>query len=384
MALVTTPRGTSANSNKVSATPTRGTVALGGQTASTARAEALKSRLQGQTPNQPVAPRPTRTSSRAEEISKLQKFQSPAVKVPQQMKQFISSRQQPVDFNTIEPPPSGLAEGSELVQPEESVETPETVTEANSKPISPQFVALARKEAQHRKALLAFEASKTAWEQDKAKYVSRDRLKSETLKVLAEDGITPDRLVELQIDQANSSDPTQILKSELAELKKQLDALTNPENGTLAQRDKAEYDQVVTQIQDDVNLLVDSNPAYETIKSEGLQKDVVELITSVFETEGKYLDVEEAAQLIEEKALQKALAQYERISKYEKIKAKLGKVSETPEANNAQQKQVTASKASSQPRTNTLTNAGSATAPLSARDKAVLLVQSRLDALKGR
>jgi hypothetical protein len=379
MPLNVTTKSSSVNSNTPSRVITRQEVKMGQPSPSSARVTALKNRLSGKEPTQPVAPRPAGSTARREEMSKLNKFttQSKITTQPAQPGK-TSARQEDVDFNKIAPPPSGLASGHEAAPSPNTVETPEKAPEANSEPLSPQYVALARKERQLRKAQQEFKAAQDAWKQDQANYIPKNRLTSETLKVLAEAGITPDKLVELQINQASSQDPNQALIDKIGNLEKQLKDLTDPENGTLAQRDKQAYEGVVSQIGKDVQLLVDSDPRFGTIKSEGNTKDVVDLITGVFEQEDIILDVEEAAQLVEDKLVSKLIQQYERISKYEKIKAKLGKAAEQPEANNEQQPQ------SNRPLINTLTNAGASQRPLSARDKAVLKVQERLDALKGR
>lgn len=369
MPLNVTPKGQSAISDKRSSTIERSSINMG-KSQTTSRVEDLKKRLSGQAPASPVAPRPTATSGRAEEMSKLKKFDTPPP---------ATNSRSPQDLSSIEPPPSGLRTGAEPVQTPESVETPQSAPEATSEPLSPQFVALARKEKQFRKAQQEFKAVKDAWEQDKAKYIPKERLSSETLKVLAEEGITPDRLIELQINQASSQDPNQVLQNKIADLEAKLTALTDPENGELAKRDKASYDAAVSQIRDDVSLLVDSNSSYGTIKSEGKSEDVVELITRVFDEEGIVLDVEEAAQMVEDKLVERLVTQYEKISQYEKIKARMKK-----EPENAPEATPTKPTSQAPVQQTTLTNAGAVTRPLSARDRAILKVQEAIDRAKGR
>lgn len=379
MPLVTTPRAGSANSNTPSKVITRQEVSVARPTVSSARAEALKSRLTAPPPSQPVAPRPTRSSARAEEMSKLQKFNTPIPQPAKPLPARTPARVMPNNLDEIELPPSGLAPGQELVQDTNSIETPEPIAEAISEPLSPQFVALARKERQLRKAQLELKASQDAWKQEQANYIPKQQLTSETLKVLAEAGITPDKLVELQINQAASQDPQQALLNRIAELESKLTGIIDPENGTLAQRDKEAYTAAVEQIRQDAKLVVESNPEFGLIHSEGQTEEVVKLITSVFDEEGVVLDVEEAARLVDKKLTERLSLQYERLNKYEKIKARIGKQAELAEANKAQ-----LSQSSEQPRVNTLTNTGSVTRPLSARDRAVLRVQEALNAAATR
>jgi hypothetical protein len=377
MALNVTPKAASAASATPSRVVSRAEVSMGRQTTSSARAEALKTRLSAQPPAQPVAPRPARSSARAEEFSKLNKFNTPA---PVKAKPVVN-RPAPTNLEEIEPPPSGLAEAPKAIPQDNSVESAPPPAEATSEvPASPQLDILARKERQLRKAQQELKAAQEAWKQEQAKYLPRETLLSDPLKVLAEAGITADKLVELQINQAAPKDPNQALQEEVAALKAQINELVDPENGTLAKRDQQAYNQALAQIEADAKLLVDSNPAYGTIKSEGKASEVKDLIVAVFNEEGTILDVEEACQLVEEKLVQNLLKDYERISKYEKIKAKIGKPAETL-AEAVPVQQPTAPQ-SAKPKQTTLTNAGSQSRPLSARDRAVLLVQERLNARK--
>jgi hypothetical protein len=384
MPLVTTAKANSLNSNTPSHVISRQEVSIAKPTGSTARAEALKARLMGSTSTQPIAPRPAGSSARQEAFSKAQKF---AVQ-PQQQPKVVNAtpprtpaRAIPTDFSNMELPPSGLTPGSEASpQPANTTEAPKAAPEATSEPLSPQADALARREIQLRKAQQRLKAEQEAWKLEKDKYVPKERISSETLKVLAEANVTPDKLVELQINQASSQDPQQVLLNRISELETKLQGIVDPENGALAQRDKAAYTQVIKQIRSDAQLLVDSDPSYGLIKSEGQTEEVVKLIDSVFDSEGIVLDVEEAAQLVEEKLAERLARDYERLSKYDKIIAKYGKPAENPaEAVPAQQSQHKAPINST-----TLTNAGSATAPMSSRDRAVLKVQAALNAAKGR
>ena len=375
MALITTAKASSANSNTPSKVVTRQEVSIARPTASSARAEALKARLTGQPAPQPVAPRPARSSARAEEFSKAQKFTTPP---PQQAKPLpakTSARIPQENLEDIVPPPSGLAPGQEIAQPNSTVEVPKPTTEASSESLDPQYVALARKERQLRKAQQEFKAAQDAWKQEQANYIPKAQLTSDTLKVLAEAGITPDKLVELQLNQAAPQDPNQPLLDKISQLEAKLNGLLDPENGTLAQRDKEAYSSVVEQIRQDAKLVVDSNPAFGLTKSEGQTEEVVKLVTQWFEDFGKVLDVDKAAEMIEQKLEQRLVEQYERLSKYEKIN-KARKAPEEPEAIPAQPTQ------SQSPRVNTLTNEGASQRPLSARDRAVLKVQEAINASK--
>ncbi len=366
MPLNTVPKGQSANSNTPSKVVSKPSVQLTHQKASSARVDALKARLaqQPQAPvAQPIARRPAATSARREEISKLQRFASPPPQSPPR-------QAAPQRLQDIEPPPSGLAQGAAVPPVDNNIEAPQTSTAAISESLSPQAEALARKEIQLRKAQLRFKAEQDAWKQEQAKYLPKERLSTDTLKVLAEAGITPDKLVELQVNQAASQDPNQVLLNRIAELEGQIKGIIDPETGTLAQRDKAAYDQVIKQIGSDAKLLVDSDPRFGTIKSEGQTSEIVKLINLVFDEEGTVLDVEEAAEIIEAKLVDRLTKQYERISKLDKFKAKFGQPAENPA------EVVPAQRQPALRQHTTLTNQGASQKPLSPRDRAVLAVQA--------
>lgn len=379
MALVTTPKAASAVSNMPSRVVERPTMSINQPSASSARAQALKARLASQPAQQPIANRPVGSSARAAEFSKLNKFTTPAPKPPP----AIQSRQSAQDLSSVEPPPSGAVAESATPSPSSAESVTPSVEATNATPSNPQFDILARKERQLRKAQQEFKASQEAWKQEQAKFLSRDTLVSDPLKVLAEAGITADKLVELQINQAASKDPQQILLDKIAALEAKITNLTDPEKGELAKRDQQAYEAALTQIDADVRLLVESNPVYGTVKSEGKASEVKDLIVKVFEAEGTILDVEEACQLVEDKLVENLVKDYQRISKLEKIKAKIGKPAESAEAVPVQQP-ISGVKTSQQQKQTTLTNSGAASRPMSARDRAVLAVQARMDALRNK
>lgn len=374
MALNVISKPQSSTSSTPSRVISRPEIPLGRKTASSARAEALKARLKAPT-SQPVAPRPAGSTARAEGIASQKRFAAEAA--PQAPK--ISDRSGGVNLSEIKPPPSGATS-----TPRQNVEAPKpSSTEATGQQVDPQSAALIRREQQVRKAQKDLQAAKDAWKQEQANYIPKSQLTSETLRTLSEAGITADRLVELQINQAGTADntpkdPQQVLLDEISALKKQVSDLIDPENGTLAKRDKAEYDQAVQQIRQDATLVVESNPKFGTIKSEGTTEDVVELVTKVFDEEGIILDVEEAASLVEAKLVDRLTKQLDRVKKLDKFKSQFGTVPEVPEATPAQQSPATPHQAT------TLTNAGASQRPLSARDRAVLKVQAALERAKGR
>lgn len=356
MPLVTEPR---ANSAPQTATPTaRPQVSYGTPTPTTARVEALKQKLVNPTQQQQTAaPRMAGSTARQEQYSK-QPFQAP--------KQVVQQKQEHIQpMQDVEPPPSGMPPVNTQAQTSDALsqttnnveEQLEPSLEATEKPLSPQFVALAKQERAIRKARQELKAQQDAWERDKASYVNLEQLKADPLKALSEAGITYDRLTELQLGQVNP-DPNQQLLDKIAELENRLAQVDEQ----FTKRDTAQYEAAVNQIRNDVKLLVDSDPTFETIKETGETESVVELIRKVFDSEGTILAVEEAARLVEDKLLENKLAEIERLSKLSKIKSRLGKSAEVPtEASELQQ----------QPIATTLTNQNTVSRPLTARERAI-------------
>ena len=183
MALNITPKAKSDHSNIPSRVDNRQTVQMGQKSTTTSRVDALKAKLTGQPLSQPMTKRPVGSTARRDEMSKLKKFTPDhTTKIPANSG-MTSSRQENQDFSKMSPPPSGLAPGQELRQPPSSIESSQSTPEAKSEELSPQLVALTRKERQVRKAQQELKAAQDAWKQEQEKYIPRERLTSETLKV---------------------------------------------------------------------------------------------------------------------------------------------------------------------------------------------------------
>jgi len=360
MALNITPKAKSNPSNPqpVATPPARPQVNYGKPTTSSARVAALKDKLSKAPPPTPQAPRRAGSSARAEEYAALQKFPTP------QPQGRTSARQEaPTEFP---PQPSGLAPGAvapELSQSNNNVEPPAQV-EATSQPLSPQFVALAKQEKAIRRARQELKMREDALKQREAEYVPKSLLTSDPLKALTEAGVTYDRLVELQLNQV-APDPNQALLDKIASLEARLAGVDEQ----FTKRDSQQYDAAVNQIRRDAKLLVDSDPAFETIKATGQTEHVVELIKQVFNAEGEVLPVEEAARLVEEKLVDREFKRFESLGKLAKIKSRLAPPAEIPEE---------ASPLQPQPKQTTLTNQGSVQRALTARERAIMAVEKRM------
>lgn len=358
MALITEPKGTPAV--PASKTPTsRAEVTFGTPAPTTAKVEALKQRLSTPQVNNPAPPRVAGSTARAEQFAKLQN------QAPQQTQQTTTYSQPMQD---IEPPPGGMpAVNEEAVQKaaapqvDSSIET-SNEPEATSEPVNPQLDVLLKKERAIRKAQQQVRLQQEALKAKEASLVDISSLKADPLKVLSELGISYEHLTEKQLSQVNP-DPNQQLLNKIAELEARLSSVDEQ----FTKRDSQAYEAAVNQIRNDVKLLVDSDPVYETISATGETEAVVELIQKVFDKEGTILSVEEAARLVEDKLLERKLEEVKRLTKLSKIKSKLGSTAEpVTEATTAQQiaPQVT------------LSHANTVSRPLSAREKAILAFEN--------
>lgn len=224
--------------------------------------------------------------------------------------------------------------------------------------LSPQYVALARRERQLRKLQQDIKAEQDSWKSQQQGYISRDALKADPYKILNEAGISYEQLT--QLPTATQIDPIQA----------KIDALEAKIAGfdkNQADRAASDYQQAIKVIEGDVKLLVSADPAFETIKATSSEPEVVKLIEKVFEAEGTILSVEEAAQLVEDKLLERTLSQVKQLSQLKKIQSRLN----PPAA--PDQKQLSGSKPGK-----TLTNAMGVTRQLTSRERAILAFNNQL------
>lgn len=277
---------------------------------------------------------------------------------------------------------STTAESSQAVT--ETQPPKEESTEAEDPALAKQYAQLARaekalraKQLQQNQELSKREAEIEAREKALAAkdaqynqgYISKDILKNNPLRALAEAGISYDDITN-QILNTQNVDPR--TEATISELKAEIQALKQQNEESSKQRQseqEKQYKQAVAQIRRDVQRLVDANDDFETIKATGSYDDVVELIEQTYKDEGYIMTNEEAAKMVEDYLIEEAL----KITKINKIKSKLnlgtGKV-ETKEVKTqdtqGQQKQQEA------PKMKTLTNdAAVNTRPLSAKERAI-------------
>lgn len=168
----------------------------------------------------------------------------------------------------------------------------------------PRLDALARKERQlyqqHKKMKAEIESERAALRTRQTdyetNYVPKSRLTEDPLSVLSDNGITYEKLTEMLLSGHNSQDPAyKALKSEIRAIREQHEN----EKKQAQENAQQQQQQVIESLKQEAKVLVDTNPEFETIKSLDLSDAVSELIVETFNSEGRLMDVEEAAREVE-------------------------------------------------------------------------------------
>lgn len=205
------------------------------------------------------------------------------------------------------------------VQPA-SPEAPKSPSPAEDPQLSSKFAALARKEKAIRQRYQEISQREEEFKQLQADIAKerefRQRLKSDPLDVLNAEGITYDQLV----TRAKASlDPA---TQEMLNLQNQVKALEESLNKQQEESQKnqvTQREQALKQISMDVQELITSNPAYETVKDMGAHEAVTELIAATYDEDGILLTTEQAAKQVEDYLMAEAL----RIAGIPAVKKKL-------------------------------------------------------------
>lgn len=345
----------------------------------------------------PHAIQPTSVSSNSKRSAAIEAFNkgqssydkpAPTTGNAQEMPVANPNRISPEELSAVKPQtpetPDNLAT-SEDTPP--AVEKAETTQEKNERDpaLSRQFAQLARQERQLRakvqqemkaieaqKAELAVQqaAIKTKEQEYGQGYISKDQLKQDTLRILADSGVSYDDLtqqilnapgVNPQLDSAINS-----LKAEIKDLKSQLD---QGKQQQIEQQQQA-YKAAVKQIETDVRQLITMDPQFETIKATRSTSDVVELIEETYKKDGVLMSVEEACQEVENYLTEEAL----KLTRIGKIKRQLEQAGQPKPT----QQQTQAPKQQTPAPMKTLTNAAASTRKLTAKERAVLAFRGEL------
>lgn len=163
-----------------------------------------------------------------------------------------------------------------------------------TQPISPQLAALARQRRSlqvKERELLDREKALEAKSQG-SDSIPRARLKSETLKVLQEAGVTYDDLTAAIL--AGQGNP------EMDALRAELNALKEGVDKRFTDEKTQERQAVVAEMRSEATELANQGDDFEMVREFGSVPDVIRLIETVYDQEGKLLSVKEAMQLVED------------------------------------------------------------------------------------
>lgn len=200
-------------------------------------------------------------------------------------------------------------------------------------------------------------------------------LQKNPLKVLEDAGLPYDQLVQRLLNE----DPMNHNMAKLYEKIAAIEAGQKSVTQRMEDQQKQNYDQAIKQVKVEVKQALTQRPEdFEVLSSYGedAQDAVVQLIEKTFETEGYVMDIETAAQEVEDYLLEKTIA----LAKLKKVQSKL-----TPTQIAAQQEvppPKTSATPSITPRANTLTHTmnGSSRTLTSKerRERAILAFQGKL------
>lgn len=182
-------------------------------------------------------------------------------------------------------------------QVEETLTTPKEVT------LSPQLTALARKEAKIRQQELALKADKDAIATERAEIAKlkdlKTKLAAKDYSVLDEIGVSYEEWTNYLINKGETSKP------EVEAIKKLEDEIKGIKTANEQQVNK-QYEATVNQYKRDIKNAVESNPEFDSIKSQKAEEHVLKHILDTFNEDGEILTVDQACKEVETAILEEA------------------------------------------------------------------------------
>lgn len=275
--------------------------------------------------------------------------------------------------DTQQPPAANAPQAQTQGQNSTSVEGQAPAAQADTNDFSSKFAQLARKTKTLREEQRKLQADRDAWKSKETEYSSAislvDRIKRDPVSVLAEQGITPDQLTSLLVNQANPQEANQLfsLQQENKDLRAQIEKI----NKRFEDNDSAAYTGAINQIKNDTKVLVDSDKShFEMIDAAGDDgiEAVAELCRIVWEEDHVLMSVQEAAELVEQDFLERSI----KLASANKVKAKLSPAptepTQTPTIPGKTQQTKTLNSQAAQ----------ASSSPLSARERAIKAFRGEL------
>lgn len=256
----------------------------------------------------------------------------------------MAQRIRAVKMNTNATP--GRVEEPVLSSPDDP-DTADATTE-ETKPLSPQFAALAkqRRALQVKEREIADREKALSSQATQASGVDIARLKSDPLGVMLEAGITFDQLTEAVV--AHQGD------SKVHALEAKIKALEEGVDKKLTERDTQQEQHALAEMRREALQLIAQGDTYELVRETKSVPQVMTLIEKTYRETGEVLDVREALKLVEDELLKDSL----RLAGYQKVQSQLAP--RVPAPPPQQQRQM-----------RTLTNRDTASVPMSAKARAL-------------
>lgn len=182
----------------------------------------------------------------------------------------------------------------------------------DTKPLSPQFAALAKQKRALQLERAEFEKLKSEYQGTAPNDEFITKLKSNPMSVLQEIGVTYDQLTE-SILAGNEPNP------ELLALKAKVEALEKGVDTKFQTREQQQEEAALTEMLYEAEDLAKEGEAFEMIRSEEAYDQVLRLIHDTYKQTGRVLDVKAAMDRIESQLFAKA----EKFASISKVRNKL-------------------------------------------------------------
>lgn len=283
----------------------------------------------------------------------------------------VSSEPKAVDAGIA----SELANEPKMGDPvEEAVEEAKQKIEQNdnheSDKFAKKFAALSRKEkelkqkeAELENKLKEFQSADTL----------REQLKQNPVKMLEEMGITYQDITEMVLNEGNPT-PEMLINKMKSEYEEKLESLRNEYLEDKKAEEEAKYNAVIENFQQEIVEHVNSNEDYELIRAQDRADLVYDVIEEHYEETGRVLEINEAADAVEQYLLQEA-------KKLLKVKKLGGQLSDEEQQQLDDSGLENPSQKSEEKKSVTLTNNQTTTVP-NRRERALSREESLAEAAK--
>jgi hypothetical protein len=226
------------------------------------------------------------------------------------------------DIRRIKMQTNRTTQQPELTESSKTLPIEEPVVDEATKPLSPQFAALAKQ----KRAIQVKEMELKKREDALAAGGTKDgspeliaKLKSNPLSVLQEHGVTYDQLTEAILADGGINPELQALKDELKTLKGDVEK-------TFTTKEEQAEESALTEMLYEAEALAKEGDAFEMIREQNAYDRVLRLIHSTYKKTGRVLDTTDAMNRIETQLLKDA----EKLARIKKVQDRMAPPSQPP------------------------------------------------------